>query len=69
MATGSAAHEAAARYNRAIPIAREQGARSFERRAATSLARLWHDRGQHREARELLVPLYTWFTEGFDTAT
>ena len=67
LATGGAADEATARYHRALAIARDQGARSFELRAATSLARLWHDQGKPTEARELLAPLYAWFTEGFDT--
>jgi predicted ATPase len=44
-----------------------QGARSFELRAATGLARLWRDQGNCAEARELLAPVYGWFTEGFDT--
>jgi predicted ATPase len=48
-------------------MAREQGAKSFELRAATSLARLWRDQGKHTEARDLLAPIYGWFTEGFDT--
>jgi class 3 adenylate cyclase/predicted ATPase len=59
--------EAEACFHRALAIAREQGARSFELRAATSLARLWRDQGQRREARDLLAPIYAWFTEGFDT--
>jgi predicted ATPase len=67
LATGGLADEATARYHRALAIAREQGARSFELRAATSLARLWRDRGKRSEARELLAPIYAWFTEGFDT--
>jgi class 3 adenylate cyclase/predicted ATPase len=67
LATGSAAEEAAARYHRALAIAREQGARSFELRAATSLARLWRDQGKRTEARALLAPVYATFTEGFDT--
>jgi predicted ATPase len=67
LATGGAADEAAARYHRALAIAREQGARSFELRAATSLARLWRDQGKRAEARDLLAPIYGWFTEGFDT--
>ena len=48
-------------------IAREQGARSLELRAATSLARLWQRRGRANLARPLLSDIYTWFTEGFDT--
>jgi class 3 adenylate cyclase/tetratricopeptide (TPR) repeat protein len=67
LATGGPADEAAAGYHRALAIAREQGARSFELRAATSLARLWRDQGQRAEARDLLAPVYGWFTEGFDT--
>ena len=52
----------------AIEIAREQGAKSLELRAATSLARLWRDQGKSREAYDMLAPVYGWFTEGFDTA-
>jgi len=52
----------------ALAIAREQGTRSYELRAATSLARLWREQGHRMEARELLAPLYGSFTEGFDTA-
>jgi len=43
-------------------------ARSLELRAATSLARLWQEQSKLNEARDLLTPLYGWFTEGFDTA-
>ena len=67
LAIGGLADEAATRYHRALAIAREQGSRSFELRAATSLARLWRDQGRRAEARELLAPVYGWFTEGFDT--
>ena len=67
LARGGAADEAAARYRRALAIAREQGARSLELRAATSLARLLRDQGKRAEARDLLAPIYGWFTEGFDT--
>jgi tetratricopeptide (TPR) repeat protein len=67
LATGGPADEAAARYHRALAIAREQGSRSFELRAATSLARLWRAQGKHAEARELLAQVYAPFTEGFDT--
>jgi predicted ATPase len=52
----------------ALAIAREQGTRGYELRAATSLARLLHEQGRRDEARELLAPIYGWFTEGFDTA-
>jgi predicted ATPase len=51
----------------AIAIAQQQKARSFELRAAMSLARLWRDQGKVRQARELLAPVYGWFSEGFDT--
>ena len=51
----------------ALVIARGQSAKSFELRAATSLARLWHSLGKTTEARDLLSPVYGWFTEGFDT--
>jgi predicted ATPase len=51
----------------AIDIARAQGARGWELRAATSLARLWRDQGKRREAYDLLALVYGWFTEGFDT--
>ena len=49
-------------------MARQQGARALELRAATSLGRLWHRQGRRPEARDLLEPVYAWFTEGFDTA-
>jgi predicted ATPase len=52
---------------RALDIARQQNARSFELRSATSLVRLWRDQGQRREAHDLLAPIYSGFTEGFDT--
>jgi len=54
-------------FHRALDIARAQAAKSFELRAATSLARLWRDQGKPDAARDLLAPLYAWFTEGFDT--
>jgi predicted ATPase len=57
---------AEASFRDAIALARNQGARLFELRAAASLARFWRDQGRPREARELLAPLYGWFTEGFD---
>src|SRR5262249_5453960 len=55
-------------FRTALSIAREQGTKGFELRAATSLARLLRDHGRREEARELLAPVYDWFTEGFDTA-
>ncbi|HEY6421538.1 MAG TPA: AAA family ATPase [Candidatus Binataceae bacterium] len=67
LATGGAPEEAAARYQQALDIARAQDAKSLELRAATSLARVWRDQGKRAEARDLLAPLYAWFTEGFDT--
>ena len=54
-------------FRTALAIAREQGARGYELRAATSLARLWGDQGRRGETRDLLGPLYGSFTEGFDT--
>jgi predicted ATPase len=53
-------------FQQAILVAREQSARLLELRAATGLGRLWHDRGRRGEARDLLAPIYAWFTEGFD---
>ena len=60
--------QAEACFHRALEIARRQQAKSWELRAATSLARLWGDCGRGEEARQLLAPVYDWFTEGFDTA-
>ncbi len=60
--------EAEILLRRALEIAREQAAKWYELRAATSLARLWHSQGRGDEARALLQPIYDWFTEGFDTA-
>jgi predicted ATPase len=54
-------------FERALDIARSQQAKSWEPRAATSLARLWRDQGKRDAARDLLGPVYGWFTEGFDT--
>jgi class 3 adenylate cyclase/predicted ATPase len=54
-------------FERALAVARQQQAKSWELRTATSLARLWRDQGKVSEARELLAPVYGWFTEGFDT--
>jgi predicted ATPase len=59
--------EAEIALNRALTVARHQQGRMWELRAATDLARLWGEQGRRDEARELLQPLYGWFTEGFDT--
>jgi tetratricopeptide (TPR) repeat protein len=63
----SSSGEAEACFRRALEVAREQGARWLELRAAVSLARLWQVQGQRDEARDLLAGIYGWFTEGFDT--
>jgi predicted ATPase len=60
--------EAAACFQQALDIARRQQAKSWELRAALSLARLWRQQGKATDAREVLAPVYQWFTEGFDTA-
>jgi len=60
-------HEAEERYRAAITIAQEQQAKSLELRAATRLARLWQGQGRGAEARDLLAPVYGWFSEGFET--
>jgi len=60
--------EAESCFFHALEIARTQQAKSFELRAATSLARLWQQQGKCQEAHDLLAPVYGWFTEGFDTA-
>ena len=60
--------EAESAFHHALEIARNQQAKSFELRAATSLARLWQQQGKRQEAYDLLAPVYNWFTEGFDTA-
>jgi class 3 adenylate cyclase/predicted ATPase len=54
-------------FERALAVAQQQQAKSWELRASMSLARLWHDQGKVQQARELLAPVYGWFTEGFDT--
>jgi predicted ATPase/class 3 adenylate cyclase len=66
----SAAHQAEAEEHlqQALAVARRQQAKSLELRAAISLSRLWQQQGKRAEARELLAPVYDWFTEGFDTA-
>jgi class 3 adenylate cyclase/predicted ATPase len=59
--------KAEAYFEHAFAVARKQQARSWELRAAMSMARLWHDQGRRQQARDLLAPVYGWFTEGFDT--
>jgi predicted ATPase len=60
--------EAEACFHTALDIAQNQQAKSWELRAATSLARLWQQQGKRQAAHDLLAPIYAWFTEGFDTA-
>jgi predicted ATPase len=59
--------EAQPYFERALAVARQQQAKSWELRAAMSMARLWRDQGKRNEAHDLLAPVYGWFTEGFDT--
>ena len=59
--------KAEAYFERALVVAREQQAKSWELRAVMSMARLWCDQGKRRQAQDLLAPVYGWFTEGFDT--
>ena len=61
------AAKAEACFERALAVARAQQAKSWELRAAMSMARLWCDQGKRNEAHDLLAPVYGWFTEGFDT--
>lgn len=67
LAALEAASEAEKCFRYAIEIASRQQAKSWELRAAISLARLWNDQGKRKQARELLAPVNDWFTEGFDT--
>ena len=68
LASGGAPAEAEAFFRKALDIARAQEAKSWELRAATSLARLLAKQGKRDEARAMLADIYNWFTEGFDTA-
>jgi predicted ATPase len=61
------AAKAEAHFERALAVARQQQAKSWELRAAMSMSRLWRDQGKLQQARELLAPIYGWFTKGFDT--
>ena len=54
-------------FEHALAIALQQQAKSWELRAAVSMARLWYDQGKRQQAHDLLAPVYGWFTEGFDT--
>ena len=54
-------------FDRALAVARAQQAKSWELRAAMSMARLWRSQGKRQQADDLLAPVYDWFTEGFDT--
>jgi predicted ATPase len=65
---GTPQAEAETWLQRALDVARRQAAKALELRAAMSLARLWQQQGKRVAARQLLAPLYGWFTEGFDTA-
>jgi predicted ATPase len=67
MAPGRDAAKAQACFERALAVARRKQAKSWELRAAISVARLRRDQGKRDEARDLLAPVYGWFTEGFDT--
>jgi predicted ATPase len=66
LATPEAA-KAEQHFQQALTLGRQQNAKSWELRAATSLARLWSDRGERQRAHDLLAPLHGWFSEGFDT--
>jgi predicted ATPase len=59
--------KAASYFERALAVARQQQAKSWELRAAMSMARLWRDQGKRQQAHDLLAPIYGWFTQGFDT--
>jgi predicted ATPase len=66
--TGTPQADAEACFHQALDVSRRQQAKSLELRAAMSLSRLWQLQGKRTEARELLAPIYGWFTEGFETA-
>src|SRR5262249_972264 len=59
--------EAEVEFTCALAVARQQQAKSWELRAAMRLARVWREQGKPQQARELLAPVYGWFTEGHDT--
>jgi predicted ATPase len=60
--------EAEAVFDQALEISREQKAKSWKLKVATSLSRLWQGQGREDEAKEILESVYRWFTEGFDTS-
>jgi len=62
------APEAESCFQQGLDVARRQRAKTWELRAAMSLSRLWQQQGKHAAARDVLAPVYGWFTEGFDTA-
>jgi predicted ATPase len=65
---GAETEKAAACFQQALDVARQQQAKSLELRIAMSFARLWQRQSKDKDAYELLAPIYEWFTEGFDTA-
>jgi predicted ATPase len=67
MSAEPGAADAEAYFERALIVARKQQAKSWELRAAMSMARLWRNQGKRQQAHDLLAPVYGWFTEGFDT--
>ena len=67
MSPESDAAKAEAYFERALTVARKQQAKSWELRAAMSMSQLWRDQGKRNEARDLLAPVYDWFSEGFGT--
>jgi len=64
---GNYREEAEACFRQALDTTRQQKAKALELRAATNLARLWHEQGKVTEARDVLASIHGWFTEGFDT--
>src|SRR5207249_1681583 len=66
--SGAATDTAEASFRKGLEVARSQHARAWELRVATGLARLLREQGRYAEGREVLGPVYAWFTEGFDTA-
>ena len=67
MSTERDTAKAEANFEWSLAVARQQQAKSWELRAAMSMARLWREQGKRQQARDLLAPVYGWFTEGLDT--